>query len=432
MQGPVVDFRTFFSDRGVLANYDLPGQPAGANAFGVSYQRVDLDPAVGWTNIPPSYSPAMEERVKLTNTALPSSDNVNRFYDLYICDSTDDRAINYDRVLLVPSSAGKDGAAKVADLRSGQWANVKVKLAGSREGQTAGFYLKAMEIAPDLSKFRIYFTSLTRTNASYNGCTYSPACASPLGFEEELNSKFPSSISGDYAPLEARIIDEVTYVEQARMGKDAYSSYMNYIFKTLGVLPDLLMTGNFLPDEIQHQFLALVTPKDMDGSVNPYYDDADSDGVLDGRTVVREGYIRSAYAEADQALGLARTLMGDETTVFASSDHGFAPQWYGVNAGKVLADAGLQGSEQTSNCRVGGPPTKAKACWSGGTAQIYISLAGRDPGGSEEAVQEVPLVPYLRSGSSPALPEGNPIYRRQLPLVSYHPATTGISVHSYI
>ncbi|MGH2606788.1 MAG: alkaline phosphatase family protein, partial [Anaerolineales bacterium] len=42
LQGPVVDFRTFFSNRGILLNYDLSGQPAGANAFGVSYQRVDL------------------------------------------------------------------------------------------------------------------------------------------------------------------------------------------------------------------------------------------------------------------------------------------------------------------------------------------------------------------------------------------------------
>ncbi|MBM4423940.1 MAG: alkaline phosphatase family protein [Chloroflexi bacterium] len=48
LQGPVIDFRNFFSNRGVLVNYDLAGQPAGANAFGVSYQRVDLDPAAGW------------------------------------------------------------------------------------------------------------------------------------------------------------------------------------------------------------------------------------------------------------------------------------------------------------------------------------------------------------------------------------------------
>ena len=47
--------------------------------------------------------------------------------------------------------------------------------------------------------------------------------------------------------------------------------------------------------------------------------------------------------------------MGDNTTIFASSDHGFAPQWYAVNASKVLKDAGLQATEQTSNCRVGAP-----------------------------------------------------------------------------
>src|SRR5262245_4297815 len=30
MQGPVVDFRSFFSRRGVVVNYDIPGQPASA------------------------------------------------------------------------------------------------------------------------------------------------------------------------------------------------------------------------------------------------------------------------------------------------------------------------------------------------------------------------------------------------------------------
>ena len=35
-----------------------------------------------------------------------------------------------------------------------------------------------------------------------------------LGFEESLNRDFPTYIAGDFAPLEARIIDEDTYVEQ--------------------------------------------------------------------------------------------------------------------------------------------------------------------------------------------------------------------------
>ncbi len=381
LQGPVVDFRTFFSNRGILLNYDLPGQPAGANAFGVSYQRVDLDPAAGWTNVPASYSPAMQEQLKLTNTAFPASTNFDRFYDLYIYDSTDDAVINYDKVLVVPSTAGKDGTQAVADLMAGQWADVKVVLIGTRAGQTAGFYLKAIEIAPDLSKFRIYFTSISRANASYEGCTYAPGCNTPLGFEEELNALFPSSTAADFAPLEAGIVDEDTYVEQGLMWKEAHFSYLEYIFNTLGVRPNLLMLGNPITDEFSHQFMALVTPTDMDGDPNPYYDDANNDDIPDGRLEIREGYLRAAYAEADETLALGRSLMGENTAVFASSDHGFAPQWNAVNAGTVLKNAALQATEQTSNCRVGGAPTKAKACWAGGTAQIYISLAGRDPAG---------------------------------------------------
>lgn len=372
LQGPVVDFRTFFSNRGVLLNFDLPGQPAGANAFGVSYQRVDLDPATGWTNVPTSFSPAMQEQLKLTNTAFPSTNNIDRFFDLYIYDST---GAGYDRVLVVPSTAGKDGSAAVADLAAGDWADVKVVLTGALAGRTAGFYLKAIDIAPDLSQFRIYFTSIARANATYNAL----GTTGSLDFEETLNRDFPSSTAADFSPLEAGIIDEDTYVEQGLMWKDAHWAYLNYIFDDLGVKPDMLFMGNPVTDEFSHQFMGLVTPTDMDGNPNPYYDDLTDDDIPDGRLDIREGYIRSAYEEADQTLGLGRSLMGPNTTIFASSDHGFAPQWYAVNVSKALADLGL-GAEQLSNCRAAAG-AKAKECHAGGTAQIYLSVAGRDPGG---------------------------------------------------
>ena len=60
LQGPVVDYRNFYSNRGLWTNWDVPGQPAGANAFGVQYQRFDLADAAGWTNVPASYSPAKQ------------------------------------------------------------------------------------------------------------------------------------------------------------------------------------------------------------------------------------------------------------------------------------------------------------------------------------------------------------------------------------
>ena len=409
LQGPVVDFRSFLSGRGVLANFDLPGQPAGADAFGVSYQRVDLAPATGWTGVPESFSPAQEQTLLQESTAVPAENNPDRAYDLYIYDATDDGTTNYDRVLVAarptaggaatpaagtPAPSTKDGSGAVADLAAGEWADIKVALTGERAGQTAGFYLKAIDIAPDLSQFRIYATSVARANATYLGCTDGPDCSA--AFEETLNADFPSSTAADFAPLEAGIIDEVTYVEQGLKWRDAHHAYLRSIVTDLGVAPDLLLLGTPVTDEFSHQFLGLVTETDPDGDPNPFYDDLEGDGTPDGRADARAGSIRAAYEEADATLALGRELMGEETAVVAASDHGFAPAYYAVNAGLALQQAGVVVDEQQSNCRIPPPivsttatpdpeaaPTgpRAKACWAGGTAHIYINLVDRDPTG---------------------------------------------------
>ncbi|HEU0303285.1 MAG TPA: 5'-nucleotidase C-terminal domain-containing protein, partial [Gaiellaceae bacterium] len=67
-----------------------------------------------------------------------------------------------------------------------------------------------------------------------------------------------------------------------------------------------------------------------------------------------------------------------------------------VNVSKVLVDLGLQEREQSGNCRkAANDPgtttpgdTLAKECHAGGTSQIYINLAGRDP-----AAGNTPQVP---------------------------------------
>ena len=132
--------------------------------------------------------------------------------------------------------------------------------------------------------------------------------------------------------------------------------------------------------------MGLVTTTDIDGNPNPYYDDVENDDILDGRVAIREGYIQSAYEEADDTLGLGLSLMGNTTTVFSSSDHGFAPQWYAVNARKVLSDTmvtftstavSLHPSAATSisNCSASATTDYVKACWAGGTSQFYINPA---------------------------------------------------------
>jgi 2',3'-cyclic-nucleotide 2'-phosphodiesterase (5'-nucleotidase family)/predicted AlkP superfamily phosphohydrolase/phosphomutase len=406
INGPTIDFANFFSTRGVLAAPLNATEQAGAAAFGISYQVAGFAGASGWTNVPAGDPAAPAQETQLTVATSFAAQNPTRVYDIYAYDSLVNGIAAYDHVLLVRSAAAKDGSQAATNLAVGDFNEIKLTgadgLIGARGGQTAGFYTKLISLAPDLSSFKLYFTSVERVIAT---CATAACNALPAGgagenrFEKYLADHFPTYIAADFAPLEARIIDEETYVQQGRDLEAAYSdAVLTYVLQTLQPGTELAMVGYPVTDEFSHQFMALYTPTDIDGAPNPYYDDLEGNGTPDGRLAIREGYVKSAYHEADAKLGLTRSLMGPNTTVMAGSDHGFAPQWYSVNAGKVLQDAGLSSAENTSNCRAALPAdrtssafTKAKACFAGGTAQIYVNLFGRDPAGA--AINVPPVTP---------------------------------------
>ena len=375
INGPTVDFTNFFSTRGVLAAPLDTAEQSGAASFGISYQVAAFAPTAGWTNVPTSTLPAMQSTLSVATSF--AAQNPNRTYDVYVYAA----GSGYDHAILVRSAAAKDGSQASVNLAVGDFKEIKLRgadgLIGARAGQTAGFYTKLISLAPDLSSFKLYFTSVERVIAT---CSTAACAALPAGgagenkLEKYLAENFPTYIAADFAPLEARIIDEETYVEQGRDLEAAYSdAVLEYILGTLQPDTDLALVGYPVTDEFSHQFMALYTPTDMDGAPNPYYDNVDGVGSPDGLTAVREDYVRSAYHGADEKLDMARDLMGGNPTTIASSDHGFAPQWYAVNAGKVLSDAGIQAPEQASNCRAAATTNLAKACWAGGTAQIYVN-----------------------------------------------------------
>ena len=402
LQGPVIDFRNFFSTRGVLTYPVVASEQAGAAAFGLSYQVASFGPAVGWTNVPAGddvVSPPQQSVLTVATTF--AAENPTRTYDVYIYDSVDDDVSAYDRVLLARTAVTKDAGQADADLGVNEWFEVRLEgadgLIGARAGQTAGFYVKLIDLVgarSSISSFKLYFTSVTRAIAT---------CGCDPNFESTLVNRFPTSTAADFAPLEAGIIDENTYVEQGLMWADFHFAALDYILTVVQPETDLLLLGNPVTDEFSHQFMGLVTPTDMDGDPNPYFDDLTNDDVPDGRIGIREGYIESAYEEADATLGLARSLMPTDTTVFASSDHGFAPQWYAVNAPKVLTDAGLQVPEQPSNCRAAATTNLAKACWAGGTAQIYVNPVL--PTGTTYAQVRAAIVNAFENVTDPANPE---------------------------
>ena len=385
INGPTIDFRSFLSGRGVATNYISPTDDAGfVTAFGLQFDHptgfagqpafpgAAPTEAAGWTNVPASYSPAKEMRMRVLDFGTDK-------YGLnaYIFDSTNDSTVNYDMVLFSPS---KDGAAAVATLGEGEWGDVKVIISGGTlNGLTGGMLVKVERLAGNLSEVRLFHTSVTRANASWPGWPGEPGFSGD--FAEFVAQKFPVSTAADFAVLEAGIVSEETYVEQGLYWETGHHPLIEYI--VTNYQPDLLMMGYPVTDEFQHQFLGLISPTLPGGDPNPAFDDVQVNGTPDGRVAERTAFIQRAYSGADSTLALAQSLMPANVSSFVSSDHGFAPQFLAIDASKVLVDLGLLSRPQTSNCRPATGETigKAKACWAGGTVQIYLNLAGRDPAG---------------------------------------------------
>jgi 2',3'-cyclic-nucleotide 2'-phosphodiesterase (5'-nucleotidase family)/predicted AlkP superfamily phosphohydrolase/phosphomutase len=384
INGPTVDYISFFSGRGVATNYVSSTDIAAFVAsFGVQYDHpagFAGQPAfpgaaptdvTGWTNVPMSYSPAKEMRLRVLDSGVDK-------YGLnaYIYDSTDDSVTNYDKVLF---STNKDGANAAANLGRGELADVKVTIVGGTlAGKTAGMLVKVEELTPDLSQVRLFHTSVSRANATWVGWS-EPGFSG--AFDEYVAQKFPTATAADFAVLESGVVSEETYVQQGLYWETGHYPLIQYIVNKYQ--PDLLMLGYPTTDEFQHQFLGLISPTLPNGQANPAYDDVEVNGTPDGRVAERTAFIQRAYSGADATLALAQSLMPANVSTFVSSDHGFAPQFLAIDASRVLVDLGLLSKPQTSNCRPATGETigKAKACWAGGTVQIYLNLAGRDPAG---------------------------------------------------
>jgi hypothetical protein len=212
INGPTVDFRSFFSGRGVTTNFVAPSDRADLiTSFGLQYDQVSLTDASGWTGAPASFSPAKETHMAVADGLVNGLPNDKYGLDAFIYDSTDDQTVNYDRVLF---ARNKNAAAPVADLREGRLADVKVKIVGGAlEGMTAGMLVKVEALSDDASQLRLFHTSVSRANATWAGF---PGQDGITDFAEFVAQKFPTSTAGDFAVLEAGVVSEETYVQQAR------------------------------------------------------------------------------------------------------------------------------------------------------------------------------------------------------------------------
>jgi hypothetical protein len=155
------------------------------------------------------------------------------------------------------------------------------------------------------------------------------------------------------------------------------------------------MVGYPFTDEVSHQFMGLVSPTDAGRRSEPvlrrrpkFARRRCSGRSEANRVAIREEYIRSAYQDADEKLGITRALMGGDPTTFAgpttasrrsgmrstrTRSSSTRPSSRPRAAPGVPATISLHASNaNASNC--GAATTDlAKACWAGGTIQIYVN-----------------------------------------------------------
>ena len=129
IKGPAVDYRNFYSSRGVMANFEVPGASAQfVRDAGLVYTTgLQIADASGWTGAPNSFSPAKETSFTfntyvISNTAAPLT------WPVYIYDSTDDGQVNYDHALI---AWGSKDAAQARRRPEGR------RLEGCQAGPTA-------------------------------------------------------------------------------------------------------------------------------------------------------------------------------------------------------------------------------------------------------------------------------------------------------
>ncbi len=126
-------------------------------------------------------------------------------------------------------------------------------------GKTAGMLVKVEELTGDLSRVRLFHTSVSRAIASWPTWGGETGFPNAADFDEYLAQKFPTATAADFAILEAGVTSEDTYVEQGLYWATGHLPMLEYVAKTYK--PDLMLVGMPTTDEFQHQFLGLVSAR---------------------------------------------------------------------------------------------------------------------------------------------------------------------------
>ena len=322
--------RPLFDDAAFIASFGLQfDHPAGfAGQAPVPAARPRRRPPAG-PDVPPSYSPAKEMRLRVLDFGADK-------YGLnaYIFDSTND---GDDQLRPGPVLAdARTAPTRVGTLRQGP--------VGRRQGQdrrrrrsTArppGMLVKVEELTADLSRVRLFHTSVTRAIATWPTWPGEPGFTGD--FAEYLAQTFPTSTAADFADPRGRRRQRGDLRPAGPVLGDRPHRRCSST-SSRRTSPTCCWSAIPTTDEFQHQFLGLVTPDapERRSRTRPTTTST-STASPDGRVAAARGVHpqRLPGRRRDADAGPHAHAASDPTT-FVASDHGFAPQFLAIDASKV-------------------------------------------------------------------------------------------------
>ncbi|MBI5967768.1 MAG: alkaline phosphatase family protein, partial [Deltaproteobacteria bacterium] len=316
--------------------------------------KVEFRPQSDWANLPPSQSPALEEKISIA----PGAGDV-AFHLLLI----DSQGKGYDHLLISPE---KDAKKAVANLVPNEWSNmITAYFAGSRKKCQAAFRMKLIELSPDAKKIKLLCSQVYPTEGFSH----------PRSLEKKLVKECGPFI--EYIGLQPYIFgwtNEETWVEEADYHTALMEKYASYVFKNHPW--DFFAMQWHAIDFAKHQFWHF-------DPVGIYYD---------AKTAEKKWkIIETTYAMADRLVGTILKNATAETLVAVVSDHGHLPGVQEFLINNILINAGLVTLKTKRNER-GEVETVREPDWSktkafaqyGWAVQIYVNLKGRDPDGIVE------------------------------------------------
>lgn len=292
--------------------------------------------------------------VPLTGAGLPAQAS----FVLTTEDSVPDGEAVWDT--LVVDDDGDPANGVLARVRAGEWFPVRL-VAGHGDGgtRTVGGWCLLQRLDADLGHVIIYRGAWFATEAY------------PRSFRELLDREvgfWPGH--PDSRALARRLGGESGLSVDDYLAQMArFSEYLNACVRVTALHEpfDLLLAYQPIIDDAQHTFL-VTTPRQLPFTA--------------GFAATADEAIDTTYRIADRAVGeLARVLDLQKDALVVVSDHGIAPVWEAVHLNEVLRRAGLAEAEEAGRGRRLSGRSRMAAVGTGGSAQLYVNLVGREEGG---------------------------------------------------